>query len=82
MLNSLSSFAVMPLESLSDGGSRNQIQNNARLRYRPTAVGDRENLRLSREEQSAGLSIPTVEVAPKRAVARSGVAWRGMGSNS
>jgi AraC family transcriptional regulator len=80
MLNSSSSFAALPLKSFGDHRSlRNHVHKNATLLYRPAPVGDREGVRISRDDQSAGFSIPTVDAAPKRGIKRNSLTWPGMG---
>ena len=79
MLNSSPSLAVTPLKSFGDEASRNQIRHNATFLYPLAPVGGRKSIQFSREEQPANTSFATVNVAPKRGLARSGVTWRGMG---
>jgi AraC family transcriptional regulator len=79
MLNSSSSFGVLPLQSFADSGSQNLAHNAAALTCRPTRRGNDEGIRSAQGSQSADHLIPTVKIAPRRSVHRSGVMWSGMG---
>ena len=73
MLNTSPSFGVVPLKSFGKNTSQALTHNCPVRSDRPALLGGSEN-------KSTGItSFPTVDIAPRRAVTRSGMEWRGMG---
>jgi AraC family transcriptional regulator len=72
MLNTSPSFGVVPLKSFGKSTSQSLTRNGAVHLVRPTLVGGCKT-------RSADISFPTVDIAPNRAVTRSGMEWHGMG---
>lgn len=73
MLNTSPSFGVVPLKSFGKNTPQ-ALTHNCAVR------SDRRTLVDSSDNKSAGIiSFPTVEIAPRGAVTRSGMEWRGMG---
>jgi AraC family transcriptional regulator len=74
MLNTSPSLGVVPLKSFGKNTSQALAHNCAVRSSGPALVGSSEN-------KTAGIiSFPTVDIAPRRTVTRSGMEWRGMGA--
>jgi AraC family transcriptional regulator len=72
MLNTSPSFGVVPSRSFGQHTSQCLAHNRALRPARPALIG-------CGEDQSTGISFRGVDIAPYRAVKRSGIEWGGMG---
>ena len=79
MLNILSS-CVVPRTSSGVGRPGTPLNSNASSLSKPAYLGQSDPFDALRAERSIGISSPTVDVAPHRAVTRSGLGWHGMGA--
>jgi AraC family transcriptional regulator len=79
MLNILSS-CVVPRTSSGVGRPATPLNSNASSLSKLAHLGQSDPFDALRAERSIGISSPTVDVAPHRAVTRSGLGWHGMGA--
>jgi AraC family transcriptional regulator len=79
MLSNSPSFGIMPSKSFRKSTSQNPVHNDAMCPPQPAFLGGTEGHLISHNRQTAIISFPAVDMAPYRAVTRSGMESRGMG---
>ena len=80
MLSSSISAAVAPIRSLGKNTPPSTAYGSTVPLIRAPHIGEGSGLAAPRSERSIDISSPTVEIAPHRAVTRSGMEWHGMGA--